>query len=69
MGGTGGTSTSLPSKNEWAMDKSEEWMWYNHQAMEVLGVSILEEGGQMDESRLEESWMEEADIKTKERWR
>jgi hypothetical protein len=38
----------------------------NHQAMEVLGASTLEEGGQVDESRLEEPRTEEADIKTKE---
>jgi hypothetical protein len=24
MGGTGGRSTGLPSKNEWALDESEE---------------------------------------------
>jgi hypothetical protein len=60
MGGTGGISTGLPSKNEWAMDESEEWMWYNRQATEVLGASTLEKGRRMDES-----WMEEADIKQK----
>jgi hypothetical protein len=68
MGGTGGIGTGLPSKNEWAMDESEEWMWYNCHATEVLGASTLEEGGRMDESWLEESQTEEADIKRKE-WR
>jgi hypothetical protein len=69
MGGTGGISTGLPSRSEWAMDESEEWMWYNRHATEVIGASTLEEGGRMDESRLEESRTEEPDIKTKERRR
>jgi hypothetical protein len=59
MGGTGGMSTGLPSKNEWAMDESEERMWYNRQATQVLGAITLEEGGRMDESRLEEPRTEE----------
>jgi hypothetical protein len=69
MGGTGGRSTGLPSKNEWAMDESEERMWYNRQATEVLEASTLAEGGRMDEPRLEEPRTEEADTKTKERRR
>jgi hypothetical protein len=69
MGETGGISTGLPSKNEWEMDESEEWMWYYRQATEVLGASTLEEGGWMDESQLEEPRTEEVDIKTKERRR
>jgi hypothetical protein len=41
-------------KSEWAMDESEEWMWYNRWTTELLGASTLEEGGRMDESRTEE---------------